>query len=302
MIIYIDIDKIVCDKDRVADAKTIPDQNMINKINMLYRQDHYIVYWTTYREEPLRQELITKLQQWNCMYHEISYSKPAYDMLIDSIDDEYSEQIYQFSKKHYHKFNELRGCMPPMENMYHNKKICILGAGKSIEKHNIIFSNYDIVVGINRLYKTNFIKNINILYHNLSIVEWPYLHSMITTLKENKNFKEAIFCPWYHKKEKKIYLYNLLDHYRFTNYVYNNTISKSLPEIKKRPLTGISALNHIILSKGEHIDLYGFDFYQEPYTQQLNKFKQHFAYHNIPSNKAFFLQLLSKNPNIKWYQ
>jgi len=89
MIIYVDIDDTICyndtnDKTNYVNAK--PYNNRIKKINKLYDEGHYIVYWTargtvtgiywfttTYKQ----------LKKWGCKFHSLKMGKPAYDLFID---------------------------------------------------------------------------------------------------------------------------------------------------------------------------------------------------------------------------
>lgn len=90
MIYYIDIDGTICETpviDGVShyeDAEPLYDR--IDTINDLYRLGHTIVYWTargsssgidwqTYTE--------TQLKLWGCVYTELKFGKPTYDIWVD---------------------------------------------------------------------------------------------------------------------------------------------------------------------------------------------------------------------------
>ena len=85
--IFVDIDETICTKSphgNYALAKKIPEN--IEKINKLYRQGHHIVYWTARGSvTKIDWSDVTKKQfeEWNVLYHELRFGKPAFDILID---------------------------------------------------------------------------------------------------------------------------------------------------------------------------------------------------------------------------
>ena len=87
MKIYVDIDETICfykDKRHYPDA--IPNFENIAKINKLYDEDNYIVYWTargTVTGIDWSLTTADQLDEWGCQYHELSVGeKPDYDLLI----------------------------------------------------------------------------------------------------------------------------------------------------------------------------------------------------------------------------
>ena len=87
MKIYVDIDETICfykGKRHYPDA--IPNIENIAKINKLYNEDNYIVYWTARGSVTGINWLETtanQLDEWGCQYHELSVGeKPDYDLLI----------------------------------------------------------------------------------------------------------------------------------------------------------------------------------------------------------------------------
>jgi hypothetical protein len=87
MKISVDIDETICfyEGDRhYPDA--IPNMENIAKINRLYDQNNYIVYWTargTVTGIDWLEETTKQLNEWGCRYHELSVGeKPDYDLLI----------------------------------------------------------------------------------------------------------------------------------------------------------------------------------------------------------------------------
>jgi len=87
MIYFIDIDDTICilsGEMQYESAK--PIIKAIEKINLLYQEGHYIVFWTArgtksgidWRELTERQ-----LNHWGVKYHELRFGKPVYDIFID---------------------------------------------------------------------------------------------------------------------------------------------------------------------------------------------------------------------------
>ena len=87
MKIFVDIDETICfynGERHYPDA--IPNMENIAKINKLYEEDNYIVYWTARGSVTGIDWLETtadQLDEWGCQYHELSVGeKPDYDLLI----------------------------------------------------------------------------------------------------------------------------------------------------------------------------------------------------------------------------
>ena len=85
--IYVDIDETICfykGKRHYPDA--IPNIENIAKINKLYDEDNYIVYWTargTVTGIDWLETTADQLDEWGWLYHElITGEKPDYDLLI----------------------------------------------------------------------------------------------------------------------------------------------------------------------------------------------------------------------------
>ena len=97
-VVLVDIDETICfySKKRQYDLAE-PNQENIAKINKLYEEGWYVVYWTArggsqksislglcYYEFTWKQ-----LESWGCKFHDLStgskgkYIKPACDMVID---------------------------------------------------------------------------------------------------------------------------------------------------------------------------------------------------------------------------
>lgn len=304
MILYIDIDNTICETQGLDYANSKPWEDKIKKINTLY-ETNYIVYWTS-RGVGSKQNLydITKkqLDSWGCLYHELRCDKPVYDLFID---DKTIKDISEIEKKTNNKIklNRYKLCIPKNFDIYKDKNICLLGNGESITKYNIDFNKYDLVVGINRIYLTKYYKDINVLYYNMSKKDNYNLDYLLSSIKNSSNIKYLILCPWCSGPKKRLYLENLINKYGIKNHIYSKSIVRKIPQIQKRPLTGIAALNHILLCGIKSIDIYGFDFYQTKYVDKLQYYSGHEKYHDIGSNFDFFKTLLeTHNDKIVWHQ
>jgi len=88
-IIYVDIDSTICSsngKNYLKYDDCIPYPKRIAKINKLYDEGNYILYWTARGTCTGIDwtELTTKqLKDWGCKYHKLILKKPYYDLFID---------------------------------------------------------------------------------------------------------------------------------------------------------------------------------------------------------------------------
>ncbi len=87
MKIFVDIDETICfyeGERKYQDAK--PNYKNIAKINKLYAEDNYIVYWSARGSTTgidWLEVTADQLDNWGCQYHELSTGqKPDYDLLI----------------------------------------------------------------------------------------------------------------------------------------------------------------------------------------------------------------------------
>jgi hypothetical protein len=187
-----------------------------------------------------------------------------------------------------------------LKDLYKNKKVCLMGGGDSISRFSIDFDSYDLVVGINRIYKTNYIKHINILYHGLGIKDWKNIISMINIIQKYDNIQYLIACPWF-KRRTKVLEYILKEVNFSKKYVFCRKILRQCAVKKSRPLTGLAVLNHIILSEAETIDIYGFDFYKSGYVGGIESFDPR-KHHDLDANKEFLQDLIVQYPErINWF-
>ena len=97
-VVLVDIDETICfypDKRRYDRAE--PHQGNIDKINKLYNEGWYVVYWTARGGSEKSKALglcyyeftWAQLESWGCKFNDLStgskgkYLKPACDMVID---------------------------------------------------------------------------------------------------------------------------------------------------------------------------------------------------------------------------
>jgi len=87
MRIYVDIDETICfyeGKRHYPDA--VPNSDNISKINKLFQEGNYIVYWTARGATTginWRDVTLAQLRTWGCQFDELSVGeKPHYDLLI----------------------------------------------------------------------------------------------------------------------------------------------------------------------------------------------------------------------------
>lgn len=93
MIIYVDIDETICINsenlplnEKRDYTKCIPIIENINKINHLYDEGHYIVYWTARGSRSKINWYEFTYQQlvfWGVKFHELKCDKPYYDLFIE---------------------------------------------------------------------------------------------------------------------------------------------------------------------------------------------------------------------------
>ena len=86
MIIYVDIDGILCDTEGMDYKEARPIKRNIDKINEKYNEGHRIVIWTArgmLTGKNWRNLTEKQLKEWGVKYHELKMDKPFFDLLID---------------------------------------------------------------------------------------------------------------------------------------------------------------------------------------------------------------------------
>lgn len=177
-------------------------------------------------------------------------------------------------------------------SLYENKKVCLLGCGSSLENKNIYFKNYDLVVGTNRIYKTKYLKNLNILYDTAHF-DFDPINDKKLELINNSNIKNYFINPSYYclkfiknTERIKIPFYICLDRAK-----------------GKKILSGLYAYYLIINSCPASLDIFGFDFYTGNYIdglRQTHSMEEINRYHNLEEEKKGFV--LSLKNNINWHK
>lgn len=203
-----------------------------------------------------------------------------------------------------------------MPEFYESKKICILGTGESLKKYSIEYDKYDLIVGINRIYKTTYFQYVNILYSCVSVKDWADFYTLYSNMREYVHLKGIVCCPFLKGANKKAMLEQADNKKRKDQYTLYcpeivHEISRKKQHlyqskqreliVKSRPLTGIAALHHVCISGAKEVDLFGFDFYRES-----NKYIEGLRFygtqsHSVSDNMKFFF-LLKKKYKINWHK
>jgi hypothetical protein len=86
MKIYVDIDETICSYlEERRYPLAVPILKNIKKINKLYDEGHWIVYWTargTTTGIDWGELTRNQLAEWGAKYHECRLGKPDYDLFI----------------------------------------------------------------------------------------------------------------------------------------------------------------------------------------------------------------------------
>jgi hypothetical protein len=186
------------------------------------------------------------------------------------------------------------------KNIYKDKNVCLLGCGGSLDKKQINFKKYEKVVGVNRIYKTKYFEKINILYDSAHYKFDPLTNAKVNTINNSK--LEYYFLTPGIKSQQKLKLQkNLIEKIKIKNFLYKNR-----PEMRvsgKKILAGLFVLNSILIGLPKKIDLYGFDFYEENYTNGLeyvHEIEIIKKMHTLESEKKYLENLIKQNSCIEW--
>jgi len=91
-IIVVDVDETICECPESTSGdprryeKAFPIEKNIEKINKLYDEGNYIIYWTargTLTGIDWNDLTIRQLKSWGAKFHEAKTGKPFYDVIID---------------------------------------------------------------------------------------------------------------------------------------------------------------------------------------------------------------------------
>ncbi len=86
-IIYINIDNTICTTKLNDYIHSIPDYNIIHKMNKLYEEGNEIHYWSsrgTNSGIDWGDTTLKQMKLWGVMYNTINIGKPCYDFWIDN--------------------------------------------------------------------------------------------------------------------------------------------------------------------------------------------------------------------------
>jgi len=92
MKVYVDIDETICHYEgveRLGYKNALPITHNIEKINKLYDEGHYIIYYTARGiksgrgESYYRKITEEQLSGWGCKYHKLSFKPHDIDIFID---------------------------------------------------------------------------------------------------------------------------------------------------------------------------------------------------------------------------
>jgi len=88
VIIRVDIDDTICKSPKGEDpdySQCKPIKKNIRKINELYNQGNFIIYWTSRgvgTRTDWMQVTLSQLEKWGAKYHQLQLNKPVYDMIV----------------------------------------------------------------------------------------------------------------------------------------------------------------------------------------------------------------------------
>jgi hypothetical protein len=205
----------------------------------------------------------------------------------------------EFEGRFYNKNSNIIYKLP--SQYYKDRKVALIGSGSY--SHDLIdFSIYDIVVGVNQIYKTNILDKIDIIYHGLSVKDPEF----IELLPDISNYKKVVFIPKI-VKSNNTRISELLYEFKYKNYKFYwepDIRRDSEDRMKTNPLSGIVALEHIIEQEPLYLDLYGFNFYNDSYIEGMSILDNHPSVvrdvHDLEKNKNYFIEILNKNKKINW--
>lgn len=186
------------------------------------------------------------------------------------------------------------------EQIYLNKKVCIIGCGSSVDSKKINFSEYEIIVGINRIYQTKYFNYINILYDSAHYIFDPVNTTKVKILNESK-LNYYFLIPGIKSLYRIKIQMAIFEKIKIKKHIY-----KERHDIKvdgKKLLSGLFTLNTILKGKPLSIDIYGFDFYENNYIQNLeykHDIKIINEMHNLEKEKKYLETIIEKNKIVNW--
>ena len=163
MRIVFDIDDTICDNNFRDYGHEIPFENVINKINKLYNEGHYIILYTSRGMISCNNDInkILKkydinLREWlknhNVKYHELVFGKPIADLYVD----DKCMNVQEFLNA---EFKDLKG----------GSNSSIIRYGEYVKK---TFNSHEEVVNFKKWY--NLINNLNFDCYVPKVVSYVY--------------------------------------------------------------------------------------------------------------------------------
>tara|TARA_B100000989_G_scaffold11566_1_gene7891 strand:+ start:11890 stop:12261 length:372 start_codon:yes stop_codon:yes gene_type:complete len=109
-----DIDGVICKTINSNYEKSVPNKNVINMINKLYKKGNKIKIFTSRymgrSSENIKhvnkyKSVITKqLKKWNLKYNDLIIGKPSYDVFVDDKAFGFKKNWIKKFKKNYSKY------------------------------------------------------------------------------------------------------------------------------------------------------------------------------------------------------
>lgn len=186
------------------------------------------------------------------------------------------------------------------DSLIRDKKICLIACGSSAEKFTDA-KDYDVVVGVNRIYQIQSIaKELDILYHNCSV--WNLLGTFAKDLLTfNKNMI-ILGIPYKNEKHRSFIQCKITESNLPKKILILDNLRRDLKKIYKTDIfSGTIALIHLLQFNPAFIDIYGIDFYDSDYCYNLKHIsrpditdKPYNPYgHNMKINRDLFDDILS---------
>jgi hypothetical protein len=112
MIFCFDLDNVICKSESLDYSKSIPYQDVIEKINSLYGEGNKIIIFTARYMGRNNENVNLAIQQgyesteiqlklWKIKYHKLIFGKPVYDVYVDDKNFEFKKDWLKSFKKKY---------------------------------------------------------------------------------------------------------------------------------------------------------------------------------------------------------
>jgi hypothetical protein len=178
-----------------------------------------------------------------------------------------------------------------LNNIFKNQKVCLLCCGESLDKHSINYDNYDIVCGVNRIYKTRYFNYINFLFDGCHYIYDPLSVQKIKLLN-NSNLNNIVFTCGFMAFDIITNLSNRLNKKHIIKYrdiINNQKIS-----------VGTEAFLTIVKSEPGSLEVFGLDFHSSNYIEELlndytHKKQQCLKLHNYAAERELCMQTIKES-------